>query len=68
MEYLLEDRGGYTRLTVRNSPFKKGAQWDKFYEQNFKGWLDFTMQLKALVERNEDAPVPHSTLDDSNCV
>ena len=68
MEYLLEDRGGSTRLTVCNSPFKKGAQWDKFYEQNFKGWLDFTMQLKALVEGSEAASVATSTLDDPNCV
>ena len=66
MEYLLEDRGDCTRLTVRNSPFKKGAQWDKFYEQNFKGWLDFTMQLKALVEGNAAAPVAQSALDDPN--
>ncbi len=68
MEYLLEDRGGSTRLTVRNSPFKKGGQWDQFYEQNFKGWLDFTLQLKALVEGREAASVATSTLDDPNCV
>ena len=68
MDYLLEDRGGCTRLTVRNSPFKKGAQWDKFYEQNFKGWLDFTMQLKALVEENEAAPVMESTLGEPDRV
>ncbi len=68
MEYLLEDRGGSTRLTVRNTPFKKGVQWDKFYEQNFKGWLDFTMQLKALLEGNEAAPVTESTLGDPNRV
>ncbi len=50
MEYLLDDHGDYTTLTVRNFPFKQGSDWDRFYEQNFKGWLDFTMQLKSLVE------------------
>ena len=57
MEYILEDRGSHTRLTVRNSPFKKGADWDRFYEQNFKGWLDFTMQLKNLAEETNKSPV-----------
>lgn len=51
VEYELTRDGDCTRLRFRNHPFKSGPAWDKFYEANFKGWLDFTIKLKQLAEQ-----------------
>lgn len=51
MEYTLEEVGPYTRLTLRNRPFQPGAEWDRFYEANFTGWLSYTLKLKTIAEQ-----------------
>ncbi len=55
VEFLLRPADGGTEVTLRHSGWGTGADWDESLELHRQGWGFFLENLKAYLERAEDA-------------